>query len=331
MHARSIAQQIGNSSAVGAIAGLLERALPVRANSLHVLMYHRVASPGERPDLHPGLLSATPEGFEEQVAFLASSGRVVSLETVLAAQRGEARLPQGAILITFDDAYLDFGEHAWPLLATRELPVVLFVATAYPDAAERHFWWDRLHVAVDRAASRDAIETPAGTLPLRNREERVAARRAIGGALEALEHAAALQALDELCVALDAEDPAPAVLSWSELDRFSREGVTLAPHTRTHPLLGRIALEAAIEEIVGSRDDLAARFGTIPPAIAYPGGSYTDELVAALPTRGFELGLTTQRGRNTIGATDPLRFNRVNVGISSTLPLIRTQLLLLRR
>ena len=61
-------------------------------------MYHRVAHHDERPDLHPALLSATPPAFDEQVEYLASTGRVVSLEDVVSAFRGESALAAGAIL-----------------------------------------------------------------------------------------------------------------------------------------------------------------------------------------------------------------------------------------
>lgn len=330
MNARTIVRRVGGSAAADAAAGLLERVLPVRDDSLHVLMYHRVAAPGERPDLHPGMLSATPEGLEAQATFLEATGRVVSLKATLAALAGGPRLPAGAILITFDDAYTDFAQHAWPRLAAHGLPVTLFVPTAYPDDPERSFWLDRLHVALDRAERRDRVRTPAGALPLRDPGDRAAARKTVGRALEELDHDTALAELDQLCQVLEAEPPAPAVLSWSELVRLSTEGVTLAPHTRTHPLLAKIPLPRAVDEVVGSRDDLAARLGETPPTVAYPGGSYTDELVGALLARDIRAAFTTRRGCNRVGTTDPLRLDRINVGIASALPLLRTQLLLVR-
>lgn len=328
MNARTIVRRAGSSRAVGSGVALLERLLPPRKNSLHVLMYHRVAEPGERPDLHPALLSATPQGFGAQAAYLASTGRVVSLEDVLVAFRGGPALRPGAILITFDDAYTDFAEHAWPRLAPLELPVTLFVPTAYPGHPERHFWWDRLHAAICFASAHEELQTTAGSLPLRDSRERAAARTSIGERLGDLDHETALGELDRICEQLEAKPPAPAVLSWSELVRINREGVTLAPHTRTHPLLGKMPREKAIGEVVGSRDDLVAKLGHAPPVIAYPGGSYTDELARALPGQDIGLGFTTRRGRNRVSVTDPLRLDRINVGIASELPLLRSQLLL---
>ncbi|MGI9657540.1 MAG: polysaccharide deacetylase family protein [Gaiellaceae bacterium] len=327
MSLRDLAKWISASAPSKATVAILERVLRPRSDSLHVLTYHRVAPRDERPDLHPALLSATPAAFREQIDYLASTGRVVSLEDVLAAFRGERRLVAGAILITFDDAYADFAEHAWPVLAKYRLPVTLFVPTAYPDQPERHFWWDRLHAAFHAAEPRDAVETVAGTFRLHDSSERAAARRAVGGKLQTLDHAVALATVDKLCEELEAPPPIPAVLGWSELLDLHRAGVTLAAHTRTHPLLAKIPLEHAISETEGSFDDLVERVGHAPAALAYPGGSHTDALVRALRDSRFEIAFTTRRGSNKIPSSSPLRLDRINVGHRSTLPLVRAQLL----
>jgi hypothetical protein len=70
------------------------------AGGLRVLVYHRIDNPSAEPDLDPGLISATPQEFRDQMELLAERYNVVSIRTVLAAQRGEASLPAGAVLIT---------------------------------------------------------------------------------------------------------------------------------------------------------------------------------------------------------------------------------------
>lgn len=327
MSLRVLASRLGSSPPARATVSLLERALRAKQGSLHVLMYHRIAPRDERPDLHPALLSATPEAFDEQMAYLATTGRVVDLGDVVAAARGEAELRPGAILLTFDDAYYDFAEHAWPRLAARRLPATLFVPTAYPDRPDRHFWWDRLHAALFTAEPRDDLETSVGAFSLDSDADRAAARRSLGRRLQELDHDRALEELDSICEALDADAPASAVLSWARLLELHRAGVTLAPHTRSHPLLGKISLDRALIEALGSYDDLVSRFGDVPPALAYPGGSYTNELVLALEHTPIELAFTTRRGSNTVPGDDPRRLDRINVGVRSTLPLVRAQLL----
>jgi biofilm PGA synthesis lipoprotein PgaB len=89
-----------------------------------VLMYHRF---GE--DRYPST-SVRIDQFEAQLEYLESSGyTVVPLADVVAAIRGEAELPDRAVAITVDDAYLSVFRVAYPLLRARGYPFTVFVAT----------------------------------------------------------------------------------------------------------------------------------------------------------------------------------------------------------
>src|SRR3712207_2813854 len=138
------------SAAFSRFVGFLERADPQSPNLLRVLTYHRVDEPDAQPTLYPGLISATPAAFEQQMRYLSKHYNVVSMAEVLAAFQGAA-LPPRSVLVTFDDAYRDFAEHAWPTLRRYRLPATVFVPTAFPDRPQRIFWWDQLYHAVNTA------------------------------------------------------------------------------------------------------------------------------------------------------------------------------------
>jgi peptidoglycan/xylan/chitin deacetylase (PgdA/CDA1 family) len=70
-----------------------------------------------------------PSLFEEQVARLAASGRVVSLTDALGVVGGGG--PSDAVVVTFDDGTADFVDAALPVLAAHGLPVTLYAATAF--------------------------------------------------------------------------------------------------------------------------------------------------------------------------------------------------------
>ena len=139
---------------------------------LRVLTYHRIADPERTPALHPRLISATPAVFARHLDLLVQGYQVVSLEQALAAARGAARLPRRAVLLTFDDAYRDFQDAAWPLLRARRLPPALFVPTAYPGDPGRVFWWDRLHRAFTGTARAELALPGLPPLPLATPEAR---------------------------------------------------------------------------------------------------------------------------------------------------------------
>jgi peptidoglycan/xylan/chitin deacetylase (PgdA/CDA1 family) len=329
VHGRALvkrsASRAARSPAFGRFVGLLERAAPPRAEALAVLTYHRVDEPARRAFLYPGLVSATPAEFGEQMSFLASTYRPISLAELLAVRRGEAPLPSRAVLVTFDDAYRDVAEHAWPIMRRRGVPLTLFVPTAFPGEPGRLFWWDRLYGAL---GSRGPLaSTPIGDLRVATEEERVRAFRALRDHLKSLPPEQVVAIVDDLAGNGGARAPERAVLDWEELRRLAGEGVALAPHSRTHPMLDRLPREEARREILESLADLEREVGPTARAFAYPGGGYDDGLAALLAEEGFELGFLTSRGMNDLRRPDWLRLRRINVGRTSGLSLIRLQLL----
>lgn len=85
-----------------------------------ILTYHSIDGSGSP-------ISVAPEEFQAHVRWLAGSGvRVVPLAELLA-------LPAGAdaVALTFDDAFLNFGEAAAPLLLEHGLPATLFVVPGH--------------------------------------------------------------------------------------------------------------------------------------------------------------------------------------------------------
>jgi peptidoglycan/xylan/chitin deacetylase (PgdA/CDA1 family) len=281
---------------------------------LRVLTYHRVAEVAETPWLNPRLISATPELFAAHVRYLARHCRVVSLPEVVEAAEGGKRLPPRAVLVTFDDAYRDFGDVAWPILKRFGLPATLFVPTAYPDHPERAFWWDRLFRCLHETA-RTELDTACGPLALRTPEERWASLVRVQRHVKSMPHDDAMSFLDELCAALGEgpAPPGPSVLGWDELRRLSREGVTIGAHTRRHPLLTRVSPERAREEVVGSQEDVRREIGEAPPVFSYPNGSHDATTVRILREAGFLLAFSQRAGHNVMGSVEPHRLRRINV------------------
>lgn len=301
---------------------------PRRKNHLlRVLTYHRVETPEARPDLYPGLISATPHDFDQQMRLLAGQYQVVSLPEVIGALQNEEPLPPRAVLITFDDAYRDFADNAWPVLRRYGLAATLFVPTAFPGDPLRPFWWDRLHQMVTSASQSDkraSLETPLGPLPIATDRERRDACRQLNGYVKTLPHREAMAFVTRLTG--DIPCIPNHVMDWDTLRRLAREGVTLGAHTRTHPLMNRVSPDEARAEILDSRSDLEREIGPVPPIFAYPSGHFDACVVDILDRAGFALAFTTIRGINDLGGADRLRLRRINVGRRTTLPVLRAQL-----
>jgi len=314
----------------GAAAAIVDRVLPRRRGVLSILTYHRVDTADARPELLPSLISATPATFGDQMAMLARSFDVVSLADVLDALDGPERLPRRAALLTFDDGYVDFATNAWPVLRAERLPATLFVATSFADDPTRWFWWDRLWAALSTTSRGEPIVTPLGALPAGPAHAATTAAT-LRTWLKELDHDAAMAEVDRIVEQLGepARPATPALLGWPELRQLAREGVTLAPHTRTHPLLDRVPPERAIEEIRGAHVDLERALDGIagvPKVLAYPSGAHGGTAPEAARQAGMDLAMTTERGGNDLRRADRWLLDRINVGARASTPLVRAQL-----
>lgn len=294
---------------------------------LRALTYHRVTAVSGDTPLNPRLISATPEVFDLQMQYLARHYRVVSIEEVLEALEQPKRLPKRAVLLTFDDAYVDFLP-AWDILKKYRHPATLFVPTAFPAEPAKGFWWDRLFRSFVSTAKLAIEVKPLGILRLDTAECRRTSLRLVQDHIKKIPHAEAMVLVDQVCEDLgQASNGLRCVLDWDDLRRLAKEGVALGAHTRNHPVLTKVTPEEAREEVLGSQQDLKREIGYCFPIFCYPAGAHDDSTVEMLRQEGFKLAFTTCDGFNELGTTDPLRLCRINITPRTSLSIFRIRLL----
>lgn len=291
---------------------LLESIDSRRPNLVRVLTYHQIED---------------AQGFAQQMEFLAKNFYVANMDELIDVSSGHSTLPPKSVVITFDDAYRSFEEYAWPILKSHSLPVTLFVPTAFPDHKEKVFWWDKLENAVTHSHQIDLLQTPFGPLPIGTVDQRTLAYKRLRQYVKSLPHEQALSFVDQVCQDLSSVFPPSKVMTWDALRRLAGEGVTLGAHTQTHPLMNRISLREACEEVIGSMKDLQREIGATSPVFAYPDGQYTQEVVQVVKDAGIQLAFTTQPGTNDMSSSDHLRMRRNNLDRRANQPMLRAKLL----
>lgn len=122
-----------------------------------VLIYHRV---GGRPD--GGEVDLEPVMFADQMTALAETGRVVDLDTALAAMADGSATETRPIVITFDDGTPDVFDTALPILADHDLPMTLYLATASVEQGVG--FWTPEDAALTWAAIADGLSTGLVTI-----------------------------------------------------------------------------------------------------------------------------------------------------------------------
>jgi len=97
---------------------------------LTILMYHKI---DELPEgvRNPGNFVSPPR-FEEQMDAVRAWGyRTITFEQWLDYRNGMAvTMPQRPLILTFDDGYTCFDEHAWPVLRARGMSATVFLVAS---------------------------------------------------------------------------------------------------------------------------------------------------------------------------------------------------------
>lgn len=313
------------STAVHAAGRALDAAVPAPGRLCTVLTFHRIET-GE-PDLYPGLAGLDPVGFERFVDELVGRFQPIRVDELTGALAGRIRLRPRSVLVTFDDAYRDFAEVAWPILRDRAVPVVLFVPTSYPDDPDKRFWWDELYSAIAATEPDDwrnvGIEADSPD----------ASFRSVRDVIKAMPHDRAMRFVHDTVVTLrgpvsrSANPERPRVLGWSEIADLVDEGVAVAPHSRTHPMLDQLRPDELDGEIGGSLLDLQERIGhdRVEPVFAYPAGGHDPRVRDAVERAGFAAAFTTERGLVDVDRSNRHRLPRLNIGRDNTVGAVATE------
>jgi peptidoglycan/xylan/chitin deacetylase (PgdA/CDA1 family)/SAM-dependent methyltransferase len=111
----------------GAVALRAEVRASERTDRLPILLYHRIADEGPA-DL--ARYRQSPSAFAEQMRWLRRHGyHSVTSGDVLRHLASGRRFEGRPVLISFDDAYRDFHDAAWPILRAHDFTAEVFVVT----------------------------------------------------------------------------------------------------------------------------------------------------------------------------------------------------------
>lgn len=102
-------------------------------NKVLLLYYHRV----NISQMDYNLLCVSPIRFRQQMLYLKKNYQIIRFED------NWDSLGTDAVVITFDDGYLDNLRYALPILEELEIPATMFISTGTMDQT-KEFWWDEL-------------------------------------------------------------------------------------------------------------------------------------------------------------------------------------------
>jgi peptidoglycan/xylan/chitin deacetylase (PgdA/CDA1 family) len=251
-----------------------------RRRALTVVMFHRVIDPADPDfaDADPANTVSAPL-FEEMLGFFRDNYAVVGLADLFAAAERARPLPDHSLLISFDDGWADNLRYAAPLLKSRGLPAVIFIA-AEPVLSPAETWWQQ---QVFDAARRGTLAAACG------REEPPAA-------LDFVSRLAGLAGSERAQILASIPAHAPAarmMLAPRDLSSLAKFGIAIGIHGYRHLPLTEVAdldsglrrARSAVASLSG--DEASAR------ALACPHGRYDQRVLTISREVGIRLVFTS--------------------------------------
>jgi peptidoglycan/xylan/chitin deacetylase (PgdA/CDA1 family) len=302
--------------------------------ALTIVMYHYVRDL-ERSRF-PAIKGLSLERFHRQLDYIESRYAPVTVEAVLASMEGTARLPENAILLTFDDGYSEHFANVFPLLDARRIQgcffppaqailehrvldvnKIQFVLASVPDAEAL---LDEVFATLPEFSSDYDLKTREGYLASIAEQHRYDPRevtvlkRLLQRELPEPVRAEIVRRLFAQHITADeAAFAAELYMSVEQIDCLRRHGMHIGSHGYTHVWLNSIPAEAQAQEVDRSLAFLR-RFGVAPDnwTICYPYGGFDEKLLEQLRPRHCRLGFTVEARVAQIGVDDPLTLPRLD-------------------
>lgn len=285
---------------VKAAAGLHWIGLTACARKPRILMYHSIVQDGSP------YARAVPGKYVEESVFARSMEYVkrfcspLGLAELVACYRKGGRFPRNAVAVTFDDGYANNFLRAYPILNRLGIPATFFIATGFVDGTAS-LWTDIVDRSVIEHGSSPATVRAVGWMPAGRPDESTLSR--LRDVKRRLKQMPAQQRSSLLrLMAPEGGDgggarDALAPLTWEQVRTLSMApGMTVAPHTVTHPVLSQVSPESARREIADSRDRLTAEGARPASFFAYPygdRGDYSEQHMRMVEELAFDCAVAT--------------------------------------
>jgi peptidoglycan/xylan/chitin deacetylase (PgdA/CDA1 family) len=298
-------------------------------NSLTVLNYHRIDDPyRDGFDTLRINVSATPLEFEKQMDFIRKHFNVISCEYLASCLRGENRLPPRAAIITFDDGYYDNLSNAYPILKARDMPAVIFLATDFIEN-KSPFYWDYVAYAFSHT-KKDQAELPV--IGPRHWPDATTRENVLLEWIEAVKRISEREkkkAVGQIDASLGVSIPDDAFsnlhLTWDQVRQLRSGGIEFGAHTASHPILTRIPLEQAENEVLNSKKVIEDETGGQVISFAYPNGGAADfssDIIRIVGKAGIEVAFSLLSGPTFYKTvkSQPLAIRRIFLSYRDSYP-----------
>lgn len=264
-----------------------------------VLMYHEVL-----PDevKLPAWTIVRESEFRWQIDFLRAHFDVVTMDEALERVVGSSCAKRPFAVVTLDDGYKGNREIVLPIMESRGLPFIVYVATMAVIKNEL-YWHDRIinllqeksdiHINLQLDGQREEIIIKRHASD-RNRWTET---QRLLGKLKLMTPATRETAVQSIMGGKNTSTSVIKMLTVEDLKHLSQSSnVTIGAHTHRHELLDQLTIEDVWETLTTANREIYRITGTAPNHFAYPNGNHNSDICKILKDVGYLTAVTTVHG-----------------------------------
>ena len=308
-------------------------------NKLYISMYHYTRY--IKNSRYPAIKGLEVKDFKRQLDFFKENFSVVTMEEVIEAVQEGKKLPEKALLLTFDDGYTDNYTVALPLLAERGLQGSFFVPAKPLDKGgllevnkihftlakgdEKNIVRDILDYSLKvkeklreklNTADRDISEELYKKYAVSNGRDSVDTsfiKKMLQEVLPAGNRTEIIDILFDKYVEVSEEVLANELyVNKTQLKVMKKLGMFIGVHGYEHSHLANLTETEQNKDLDSALCVMREFIDEDAWVMNYPYGSYNETTLRLIKSKGAVLGLTTKRGVTDIDVTSALESARLD-------------------
>ncbi|MGH9764936.1 MAG: polysaccharide deacetylase family protein, partial [Blastocatellia bacterium] len=267
------------------------------------------------------VVSASPDEFRRQMKFVRQNFDVLSFSELNSLERERQAWPRRALIVTFDDGYLDNYSNAFPVLKEFAVPGTIFLSTGFI-GKRTLFWWDLIAYCFKQTELDSAVLEEISLTPfaLRDGLERVAAidsvLRWVKRVPDCVKNRFVAALPKRLGMVLGDERFPRMHLNWDVVREMAASGIEFGSHTVTHPVLANVSLDQLRIEVRESKKEIESHTGRQALTFSYPvgnKGNFTRTSRDEVERAGYRYAVSYVEGLAGKQGYDRLAIPRVHV------------------
>lgn len=303
------------------------------SNKLYVSMYHYTRNITK--SRYPGIKGMTDTQFRSQIEYFREKFNIVCMDQVLAALNSETSLPEKALLLTFDDGYIDNYTCVFPILNEFNvsgcffIPAKTFSTHKLLDVNKIHYILacaDENKLVEDVKAQMDyyrgqefdyaSTEELYHNYATANRfdtKDTIFIKRMLQTVLPERLRTIISSYLFEKYVGIAEEQLAYELyMSEDQISMMKRNGMHIGVHGYDHYWLGNLPVEQMKKDIDKALEIMDGFIDKKRWSMNYPYGSYNQDVLDYIKEKGAQVGFITEVRVADIKLDPPLEIPRLD-------------------